>query len=524
VLATVAIAVLGCDTPAKTEQSSTEQIIPAPEATLLDIMKPTHKGVNELRRQQLLRRELLLKEVMNDPDRNSPELGRAYNELGKIYHSTGFSESAVNCYCNAIRLRPIDFEPAYFLALAYDELGDHQQTIEAGKAALALRPGSIPTLVLLGDTYLEEGRIEDAKDAFERAVTISPSCAKAWYGLGQIDLRLGNCGPAAEKLKQTLNYQPDANKVHYPLAMAYRCLGQFELAQTHLAQGGGIEPAVRDPLGNELRSSNVHALAKKGRQAIETGDSGEAIRLLELALDADSGDSTVRMNLAMALARVGRLDDALQHYTEVLRAEPGNYRVHYNAAKVFQMLGNDEEAENHLRIALNINPEHGGIHFSLGQILRSHGRVDEALQHLQATVELDPGHTKGRIALAMVLAHQGQCTSGVRWLDQGLTMFPDDVALKHVLARVAAVCPEQKIVDATDALDFALEVFSIEPTTETAATVAITFAAVGDFTEASNWQQRALELLPSNSPPDKTKRLQAGLSRYKAGTKAQLQW
>ena len=115
-----------------------------------------------------------------------------------------------------------------------------------------------------------------------------------------------------EHLEGALKMNPAATMVRYPLAMAYRGLGDLERAQSYLDQSGaragaGVGVTLPDPLMAEvstvLRSPQVYW--DLGLYAGATGDWPEAVKQFRNAVQLAPDSPIVRLNLALALNRVG---------------------------------------------------------------------------------------------------------------------------------------------------------------------------------------------------------------------------
>jgi tetratricopeptide (TPR) repeat protein len=147
----------------------------------------------------------------------------------------GNVNDAVKRYQAALALRPN--EPELHAALGQLHLEDH--TYDAAESelarALALDASSMHTLYLLGRLYVETKDNEKAVPYLEHALRLQPELAEANSLLGTAYLRLGRAADAVPRLQKAAPSDHYGN-VHYQLYVAYRKLGNSELAQKEFAR------------------------------------------------------------------------------------------------------------------------------------------------------------------------------------------------------------------------------------------------------------------------------------------------
>jgi protein O-GlcNAc transferase len=135
----------------------------------------------------------------------------------------------------ALQLRPNESELHEALGELYldNHSDDHAQT--ELERALALDPSRTHALYLLGRFYVQNRENEKALPYLQRALRLQPDSAEASGLLGTAYVRLGQFAKAIPRLEKGAPLDHYGN-VHYQLFLAYRKLGQAELAQKALAR------------------------------------------------------------------------------------------------------------------------------------------------------------------------------------------------------------------------------------------------------------------------------------------------
>ena len=164
-----------------------------------------------------------------------PDSWRTHQLRAEGYALRQDVDDAVKEYQAALHLRPN--EAALHEALGELYLNNHtdedaQRELER---ALALDPSRTHALYLLGSLYVQKRENEKALSYLERALRLQPDLTEASGLLGTAYVRLGQFANAVPKLEKAAPLDHYGN-VHYQLYLAYRKLGQAELAQKALAR------------------------------------------------------------------------------------------------------------------------------------------------------------------------------------------------------------------------------------------------------------------------------------------------
>jgi tetratricopeptide (TPR) repeat protein len=168
-----------------------------------------------------------------------PDSWRTHQLRAEGFSLRGDHDGAIKEYEAALRLRPDEAELHEALGEFYlDNRTDGDAQSELEKAA-ALDPSRTKTLYLLGRLYMLDNENEKAVPFLKRALQLQPNLYEASGLLGTAYARMGQFADAIPRLEKAAPLDHYGN-VHYQLFLAYRSLGEVELAQKALARSQDI--------------------------------------------------------------------------------------------------------------------------------------------------------------------------------------------------------------------------------------------------------------------------------------------
>ena len=246
-----------------------------------------------------------------------------------------------------------------------------------------------------------------------------------------------------EHYRRALELQPRASAVHSPLAVAYRSLGETELAESHLARRGRQPVRLNDPLALELAELNVGAVAhiRRGARAQIEGDLRLARDEYVQAIAADPANPEARQSLGSALAQLGETDAAVAEYRAALELTGDNALVLANLGGLLIGTPAREEGVRRLERALELDPSLAKARLALGRVRLWEGRFELAEEQYRQVLERDASSAPARLGIARSLAARGQTAAAAAELGAALERDPQpgEAAMIHQdLAALAA--------------------------------------------------------------------------------------
>ena len=366
------------------------------------------------------------------------ELANAYGAFGLVLTAAEYFGAAAVSYRHAEALAPDDLRWPYYLGHLHRMTEERGAAAAAFERALALRSSDVPTLVWLGRARLDEGRSELAERQFRQAVAYDPRSAAALAGAGRAALARRDFLSAAEYLERALAAAPQASRLHYPLAMAYRALGEMDLAAAHLARRGSVGVPLPDPLMEELDALLPSAMKLEGRgiQALQSGRWAAAVDAFRQGLELEPDNASLRQRLATALAAGGDTRTAVAQLEETLRRSPDFPRAHFSLGAILALQGRSQEAVARYETALRLQPGYVEARMGLAEALRGAGRLAESLPHYAQVTAVDPGFAEAWLGRADALVRLGRLEEARAWLAEARDVHPDRPDLAALEAAV----------------------------------------------------------------------------------------
>jgi Tfp pilus assembly protein PilF len=201
-----------------------------------------------------------------------------------------------------------------------------------------------------------------------------------------------------------------------------------ELQRAPFAAGANpplISPTVTNHSGAESGEDRVVALVTEGNQLLARRDYAGAVHKFEQAVTIEPGDEDLHYNLAIALAKLGKTEEAKKHYAEALQIFPDHGEARNNLGNLLMKENKLNEAIDQFREAVRIVPGNASFHNNLGTAFGRQGNVAEAIKEFSEAVKLTPVYVEARVNLANASLTAGQVDEAVTQLNEALRLQPE---------------------------------------------------------------------------------------------------
>jgi Flp pilus assembly protein TadD len=323
------------------------------------------------------------------------------------------------------------------------------------------------------ETYTERGfwfsdhkKFGCAAEQFQKAFQIKPTDAHLAYALGRSLYDSGNVADAIGPLQQAVQLDPKILKPHLILGAA--------LDQIHSTVDAEIE--WRAALAIDPKSAT--ALAALSKDLLGEKDYGAEIALLGPISGSAESTPDLTLDLAVAFAQTGRLEDADGILRGALRAHPASLPLaealaatlvlqarRQEAASVLEtaiknhpsdlhvqvlylwILVQQDEADKAQQLAsklLGVAPHNWEVLYLKGVLERRAGDYAASRDHLQEAVTLNPSHAESRRNLGSVLAQLKDLQGAREQLQKAIELGEEDPAVRFELATILRTLGENQ--------------------------------------------------------------------------------
>lgn len=219
--------------------------------------------------------------------------------------------------------------------------------------------------------------------------------------------------------------------------------------------------------------------------AMEREDEPQAIEYLKKVLALEPGTASAQAQLGSLLLTAEDYEQALVYLQEAHQIQPKSSRICYDVARAYYKLGNKEKAVEYCRKSLTQKPDYIEPRTNLGKALFELGDTPSAINEYYTVLEYDAENLKALNFLAWI-----QATSR-----DGQLRKPQE-ALQ--LAQRAAKADDYKTAEVMD-------------------TLAVAYAATGDFAQAVTEANKAIALAESSGDAALAQRIARRRGLFKNG-------
>lgn len=362
--------------------------------------------------------------------------------------------------------------------------GDVDGAIRLLSSLVEEHPDDAALLNDLGVYHLSKGHLATAEAIFVEATRRGPSYPRALYNLGTARLRGGDFDGAASSLGAALELNPYYAEARYNRALARAQLGDLLGAEEDyrfVAENHRSETAARADYNLAL------LLARQGRLH-------DALASLRRALRIRPGHVETRFNTALLLSRSGLNEEAVSEYRKLLALEPDHRRALLNLGALLMRRESWKEAADLFDRLIEIDPSSSAAHYNLGLCFVRLKDDSRAAQKFRDAIAQDSAYAEAHYNLGLALKRMGDPEGAVRHFERAVELRREEPAYRYNLALTLANAGRPR-----DAMEQYGAAATLEPDYFPAIyNLAVTQYREGDYASALASFERATRLDPES--------------------------
>jgi len=284
-----------------------------------------------------------------------------------------------------------------------------------------------------------------------------------------------------------------------------RSLASLGYVASH--RGDGNDPAHRS-LPDIKERLKYHEAVEDASRLLDENHPREAVAALEKVVAAVPDYLPARMFLGEALAKSGRINDALPIFQKLAEDDPQRGEVHARLGWVLGQLGRPEEAVAELQQAFDLAPDTAEYRVNLGSDFLELKRYDEARELFRSAVQIDPACANFEIG--KILAAAGDLNGAIKCYKQTLKYDPNWIPLH---TEIAVLLARQRQFD--EAVEYAKHAIQMSPqNADVHYNLGFMFVEQGKFKDAIGPLEEAVRLDPQHpKAASQAKRVREALRR-----------
>jgi superkiller protein 3 len=359
--------------------------------------------------------------------------------------------------------------------------------------------------------YIQTSYWKDNESLWTRALACTSGNYVAQYNLGNALVKQGKLDDAIAHFQRSLEIQPGLAQPRYNLANALFKQGRLDEAIVQYRKSLEIEPENAEVLNNL-----GNALAMKGAD-------DAAIAQYEKALDLQPGYSDAHYDLGQVLLKQGKLDDAIAQFRQAVGIKPEDAEVRNGLGKALLLKGDFDGAMACLEETNQMSADPLARWRKLGNDFLEKEDWEPAIVCYRQALKINPRSAEACADLGMAFYKKGATREAIDSWQQALEIDPGQLNVQNNLAWLLATAPDPSLRDGTKAVALATQASQLSGGGNPVIlhTLAVAYAAAGNYRLAADTARRALELAAGQKQDALAATLQKEIKLYEANTPMQ---
>ncbi|MBC8225532.1 MAG: tetratricopeptide repeat protein [Gammaproteobacteria bacterium] len=342
-----------------------------------------------------------------------------------LHHKIDEVDQAIDIYKTLILKSPESANLYHLLGIAYAQQEKFTEAKSCFETALKYNPDEPSFYNNYANLLKKLGRSDDARFNFLESLKRQPYNPVAHNNMGTLLFNCGEIGAAIGHYNQALSQKPDYIEAMYNLGIAYLRQEKpaIKLAIKALQRTLTLEDnhfSANKQLGQLLHQEDdfaqaiihyrkslatnpddAHTCHLLGTALLANNEDQAGLAYFEKAYDLNSTLSDLNHNLAAVYLTKQQYQKALTHWLKHLETEK-DISTYFNVAVTYFYLGRYNEAINYYQEVLKIDPNYLNAHINLGVINLQTNNKKTAKVHYQKALSLSADNAEIKYIIAAI--------------------------------------------------------------------------------------------------------------------------
>ena len=378
-----------------------------------------------------------------------PEDATSWFYLASAYDRLGDFVSAKNAYIKVIDLRSGYTEAYKSLCVILMKMNEPENAIKYAVMANAIEPDDYIFHFVIGTAYMKLKEFQKSIEPFKRALEKEPDNIGTLNSLGTAYMAVGNSEDAIKCYKRALELRPNSPMAYYNIGSAYQIQQNHEEACIYLEKACELDDEdevfktalamSKTKLGCYEEASKIykslllqHPEKENYKYNLVTcfeamGDLQTAIKMLESMVYVNQKFILPAQKLASLYIKTNQLNKAKEIYDNILLKGKVSAETFHQYAILSSSLCDTDTAERMLKKVIKMNPDIAKAHKDLGIIYLNKRLFDYAEDEFKIAMQLQPNDFEIIFEYANFLYSISKNTEAERYYQEALDISPDNV-------------------------------------------------------------------------------------------------
>ena len=220
-------------------------------------------------------------------------------------------------------------------------------------------------------------------------------------------------------------------------------------AQQGLTALGGDQRYSAEHVPSQAVIDQLISLYRQGRLEVVVGHAKDLTAQFPKA-------STLWNILGASSAQIGKLEQALIAFKNVIAIKPNDPKPHNNIGNILKDLGKLEEAVKAYNKAVSLKPDYAEAYLNMGNALHDQSKLVEAVKAYNKAISLKPNYSQAYLNMGNALFAQGKLEDTLEAFNKALSFKPDYAEVYYNMG--IALADQGKLEEAIEAYNKALAI------------------------------------------------------------------